>query len=197
MSEYDEDFAGVDDREFPTGVSHIQSHRVPPVEQVVKHVPGPFIPFVGGGASAFHGVMPTEHSYRNDEFDKAERQATLPAQYEAIPVQLDPVPVFIVPPEAGPEPFLAWRTVKETVTASAVTQILGKDSRRSRMTVRNEATDIADTVRIGAKREDPAMCGFLIPAGAEREIVSQGELYAIATAGDATISVIVEYAVNS
>lgn len=197
----EERFVGEDDRVFPTGIQHVQSHRVPPTQQIVKHAPGPFVPYVGGGAGAFHGVPPDDGSYRNDQYAQAEYQATLEHPYVTLPALDTPVPVIIVPPEAGPESFAEWRSTTAMVTqngSGSGVEILGKDMHRRRMRIRNENTAAADGIRIGSKPGDiTATEGYLMPGGSTEEIFTQGCLYAIATTGTPVkVSIFAEYTVN-
>lgn len=193
----DEDLVGKDMSDLPNGINHIINHRVPPSPPVVHNVPGPFVPFVGGGASAFHGVLPSEGSYQNDPYEQAEYQATLPTNYYQAPEEIAPVPVIIVPPNAGPESFNAWRTTNADLIVGVGVSVMGKDSRRSRMVVRNEATTATDTIRIASKRgELESGSGYLIPGGQTEEIFSQGELYAMAVVNSVQVSVLAEYVVN-
>ena len=191
-----EDFVGEDQSDFPTGVNHIQPHRVPPGPQVIQHVPGPFIPFVGQGASVFHGVAPTEGSYHNDPYEAAEYQATLAPDYQAVPELVNPIPVIIVPPDAGPETFNDWRTVNDWIPVGDVLEVIGKDMHRSRMLVRNENTAATDTIRIASRRGEAVSAGYLVPAGVEMEINAQSALYATATTNPVRLSVLCEFSVN-
>lgn len=191
-----EDFVGEDSREFPTGVNHIEPHRVPPGPQVIKHVPGPFVPYVGQGSPVFHGVAPEEGSYHNDPYEQAEYQATLPHEYAEVKHSVAPVPVVIVPPDSGVEVFYDWRTVQAVAPVQQEEPVIGKDMHRRRMLVRNENTAATDTVRIASRRGEAGSTGYLLPAGIEIEISGQGALYAYATTNPVRLSVLCEFSVN-
>lgn len=191
-----EDLVGDDGREFPTGVNHVEPHRVPPGPQVVKHVPGPFIPFVGQGASVFHGVLPSEGSSRNDPYEDAEHQATLVTEYAPPLDMVKPIPVVVVPPDAGPEVFLDWRTVNDWIPVGQELEVIGKDMHRSRMLIRNENTAATDSIRIASRRGEAISSGYFVPAGVEIEVNAQAALYATATTNAVRLSVLCEFSVN-
>lgn len=191
-----EQLVGEDESEFPTGVNHIEPHRVPPGPQVIKHVPGPFVPYVGQGASVFHGVPPGEGSFHNDPYEAAEYQATMAPDVQVLPELVTPIPVIVVPPDSGPEVFHDWRTVNQIVGPD-VLEIIGKDTHRSRMLVRNENTAAADTIRIASRRGEALSSGYLVPAGVEVEVNAQNALYAVSTTATIVrLSVLCEFSVN-
>lgn len=191
-----EQLVGEDDRVFPDGINHVEAHRVPPGPQVIKHVPGPFIPGIGQGSPVFHGVAPSEGSFHNDVYESAEYQATLAPRYEPLPTPVAPVPVVIVSPDSGVESFNDWRTISSVIQVGFEEEVLGKDMHRSRMLIRNEGTVATDTVRIASRRGEAASSGFLILPGGEEEINSQAALYAVALVNPVKLSVLCEYSVN-
>lgn len=198
VTQHDVNAYGEDNRNFPTGVNHIQPHTTPRSHPLTETKVGPYIQDVGDSPSVWHGVAPSiTREHVEDEWNRRQKEATMTAGDTTPPGDTPaPVPVYLVNPNAGSEGISSWTGSNYDVPATHTTLIAGRDYKRSRLFICNE--DAANGIRVSRGISSNNLSGFFIGPGKTQEIATQDTVYAIsAHATDPVqVSVLVEYGID-
>lgn len=111
--------------------------------------------------------------------------------YDPDVVPIQPIPVIIV--EESQREIRAWRATRMYADATP-RLIVGRDSRRMRVRIRNLNTSPGDSVFIGDSSNVTNISGYPIPAATDLVIDTEEEVYAYAPTGS-DIAVLIEHRV--
>lgn len=183
-------------QDLPTGVNHVQNHRVARAHPLMETSVGPYIKDVGNAPSVWHGVRPSvTREQVEDEWNHRQLEASM-VVHDQVPLAKgpDPVPVFIVSPDVGAEGISSWNGGNYSVSGSV--EIAGRDHKRTRMFIINE--DATNSIRISRVTASQPTFGALIGPGKQQELATQDKVYAIAATPGTTVnvSVVTEFGIN-
>ena len=132
-----------------------------------------------------HGVEPTGKPIGGPDYED-----DIPAFYEEVKPDADPVPVRIV--SAGGRELRRFNTWQEAVAAGTVRMIAGRNNARNSIVILNTGTD---TIYVGSSESVASYTGFPVGAGGTLSLNTEDAVYAYAAAQQ-TVACIEEFSVK-
>jgi hypothetical protein len=183
---------GTDDKHIPHAVPHIQPETVPdhpPLD------PGPPRDYYRGNMAG--GVPSVSHSNgkpNQDRWEKAGSMATVIPTLDRLPAKRIPIPVTIVGSDTGTQPLSRIATFQVLVKATGFTPLVGRDLKRTHVTIYNE--DASNAVRF-AQGGIEAQTGFYVAKASQSpRFACQDTVWAYSPSGSAVyVSLLLEYGI--
>jgi hypothetical protein len=187
---------GLDDRDIPSGIPHLEQHKTIPGKAAVPEAPPVFRGDMQHGVPAGpddNFVKPADKLERGHQ---ARKHGSQPVHYEMPPAEPDPLPVYLV--EKREKVPVRREAIIDSITVAAQggepTRICSEDPDRVQIQLLNE--DPVNIIRFAATQAELSSgTGAALPAvtNSYTRLRTQGELWAVVAApATARLSRIIE-----